>query len=494
MDILIIDQCLDCFCLKEVGAIRLIQALSKGERRRSSGPSFLATAGLMTIVLAILSSSLLIAVVPSEPSSAEGPRSSIVAQPFDEVPPSVHILTPEAGQVLTNLIVHVAWEAEDLGSGLNHTFLRFDSGNWLNVDGLISFDADLLQGGPHNVTVVVFDIAGNQARDQVDFVMEVAPDAPQSLNATAGASGIAISWAVPYDGGAPIISYKIFRRSAMDSSAASPIATSPLAAYFDVGAIAGTKYYYEVEASNTRGDSPSSSEVNATLADGPRPPDAPTSLTATPGIGFVSLSWSLPSNQGGSEVVSYKVYRTSVRGANPTMPIATLSHSQQYYIDASLISGEYYYKVSAISFAEGPRSNESNATVSGIAPGSPGTIVSMSLIEEGSDIRLSWQVPTSGASPIVRYLIYRSLTPHDPVFLNNSASTIYVDGDVTSGQTYHYWIVAENGQGQGPLSAMMTGTANSQVIGISSDVALAIVLVTLAVGMAALVIWIRRRK
>jgi fibronectin type 3 domain-containing protein len=449
---------------------------------------------LVGIVLAILSSSILTAAVPTHHSPSGGLWGSIPAQPLDQVPPSVQILAPEAGQILANLTVHVAWEAEDLESGLNHTFLRFDSGNWLNVDGLISFDADLLQGGPHNVTIVAFDIAGNQARDQIEFVVEIVPDAPQSSNATAGASGIAISWAEPYDGGSPIISYKIFRRSATNSYEASPVATSLFTTYFDVGVIAGTKYYYEVRASNSKGDGPPSSEVNATLADGPRPPDAPTSLTATSGTGFVSLSWSLPSNQGGSDVVGYRVYRTSVRGADPTVPIATLSHGQPYYIDASLISGEYYYKVSAINFAEGPRSNQSNVSVSGIEPGSPGTIVSMSLIEESSDIRLSWQAPPGGASPIVRYLVYRSLAPYDPVFLNFSSSINYVDAEVISGQTYHYWIVAENGQGQGPLSAMMTGTVQSHLLDNSGDIILAMVLVALVICIVAVVIWMRHRK
>ena len=411
---------------------------------------------------------------------------------MDDVPPSVQILTPTAGQVFTDLIFQVTWEADDLGSGVNHTFLRFDSGNWLSVDGLSGFDAQLLQGGQHNVTIYVFDRAGNHAYDLVNFTIKIVPDVPESLNATAGASGIGISWATPFDGGSPILSYKVFRSLVPGAYGPTALAIASMGRYLDSDVSAGTKYHYVVRASNARGDGPVSSEVNATLADGPRPPDAPTALAATPGMGFVSLSWSIPADQGESSVVAYKVYRTDVPGANPTLPLATLNNGQRYYIDASLVSGTYCYKVSAVNFAEGPRSNESSAVVNGIEPGSPGTIISMNLIEEASAIRLSWQPPPEGASHIIRYLIYRSLTPFDPVLLNFSSSTNYVDGDMVSGQTLCYWIVAENAQGQGPLSAMMVSAAQSEDHGIDGETILMLALAAISVCVIAVFIWSRR--
>lgn len=171
-------------------------------------PSLFKTAIVM--VIAVLFSTYFIGENPHNPSAQETIE-SIAAPPLDDVPPSIQILTPTAGQVFTDLTVQMTWEADDLGSGVNHTFLRLDSGNWLNVDGLSGFDAQLLQGGQHNVTLYVFDRAENHAYDQVNFSIQIAPDAPESVNATAGASGIGISWATPFDGGSPILSYKVFR-------------------------------------------------------------------------------------------------------------------------------------------------------------------------------------------------------------------------------------------------------------------------------------------
>jgi fibronectin type 3 domain-containing protein len=447
---------------------------------------------LIALVIFVLLTSSFVGRIANHTSSL-GSKESMVAQPLDDTPPSIQILTPMAEQVFTNLTVQVTWQADDLGSGVNLTFLRFDSGNWLNASGQSGFDAQLLLGGKHNVTVYVFDRAGNYAYDLVNFTIQVAPDAPGSMNATAGASGIVISWVTPFDGGSPILSYKVFRSLVPGNFGPVPQATASMGRYLDTDVTAGTKYYYVVRASNAQGDGPASPEVNATLADGPRPPDAPTALNATAGLGFVSLSWSSPANQGESMVVAYKVYRTNVPGANPTAPLVTLTNGQRYYIDAGLVSGAYYYKVSAINFAEGPRSNESGATVNGIEPGSPGTIVSMSLIEKASAIRLSWQSPPEGASPIFRYLIYRSLTPFDPVLLNSTNSTTFEDKTVFSGQTFHYWIVAENEQGQGPLSAMMSGAVAGPDNGIGGSIILVALVATLLFG-GALFVWMRLRR
>jgi hypothetical protein len=447
---------------------------------------------VIVLVMIVLLSSSYVGGIPQHPSAQEMTE-SIAAELVDDVPPLMQILTPTAGQVFTDLIVQVTWEADDLGSGVNHTFLRLDSGNWLNVDGLSGFEAQLLRGGPHNVTLYVLDRAGNHVYDVVNFTIQVAPDAPGSVNATAGANGIGISWATPFDGGSPILSYKVFRSLVPGAYGPTPLGNASTARYLDSNVTAGIKYYYVVRASNAPGDGPVSSEVNAILADGPRPPDAPTALTATSGMGFVSLSWSLPANQGESSVVAYKVYRTNVQGANPTFPLVTLNNGQRYYIDASLVSGTYYYKVSAVNFAEGPRSNESSTVMDGIEPGSPGTIISMSLIEEAGAIRLSWQSPPEGASPIFRYLIYRSPTPFDPVLLNSTSSTTFEDETVVIGQIFHYWIVAENGQGQGPLSAIISGAVPTPDNGTGGEIILVALVATLLFG-GAIVVWMRLRR
>jgi PKD repeat protein len=111
------------------------------------------------------------------------------------------------------------------------------------------------------------------------------------------------------------------------------------------------------------------------------PPDAPTGLTATPGNGQVSLSWTAPANNGGVAVTSYKVYRGTTSGGEALVTTGgcsglgvTLSCT-----DTGLTNGQaYYYKVSAVnSIGEGAQSAETSATPTSSCPaqqllGNPG--------------------------------------------------------------------------------------------------------------------------
>ena len=75
-------------------------------------------------------------------------------------------------------------------------------------------------------------------------------------------------------------------------------------------------------------------------------PSAPFGLQATPGDGQVSLSWSAPGSDGGSQITGYSVYRgTSPGGEGPT---AIGSPSGTSYTDTTAANGTtYYYKVTA---------------------------------------------------------------------------------------------------------------------------------------------------
>ncbi len=79
-------------------------------------------------------------------------------------------------------------------------------------------------------------------------------------------------------------------------------------------------------------------------------PSAPQNLVAVPGDGNVSLSWQAPSNDGGSAITNYKVYR------NGTL-IATIGNVSAY-ANGGLTNGiTYSYQISAVnSIGEGAKS------------------------------------------------------------------------------------------------------------------------------------------
>jgi outer membrane protein assembly factor BamB len=89
---------------------------------------------------------------------------------------------------------------------------------------------------------------------------------------------------------------------------------------------------------------------------------APGNLEASPGIEKVTLSWTAPSDDGGSAIISYKVYRAVV-GENPTL-LATVPGSNLTYTDTACAVGtDYtYYVVALNGDGASPASTVASAT------------------------------------------------------------------------------------------------------------------------------------
>jgi PKD repeat protein len=97
------------------------------------------------------------------------------------------------------------------------------------------------------------------------------------------------------------------------------------------------------------------------------PPGPPTGLTAAPGNGQVSLSWTPPVNNGGVAISGYKVYRGTTSGGETlvtTGGCSAVSGTATSCTDTGLTNGQkYFYEVSAVNaIGEGNKSNEASAT------------------------------------------------------------------------------------------------------------------------------------
>jgi len=93
-------------------------------------------------------------------------------------------------------------------------------------------------------------------------------------------------------------------------------------------------------------------------------PGAPTGLTATAGAAQVSLSWTAPASDGGSQVTGYNVYEGTSPGGESSAPVNSSPVTATNYLVTGLASGTYYFVVTAVNQAgEGPESAEASATV-----------------------------------------------------------------------------------------------------------------------------------
>src|SRR5262249_51842038 len=146
-----------------------------------------------------------------------------------------------------------------------------------------------------------------------------------------------------------------------------------------------------------------SNELNATPA---TVPGAPTLNTATGGLSSIALAWSPPASNGGSQVLGYRVYRSTASGAETLL---TSLGNVTSYTDSGVLPGvTYFYGVSAFSgVGEGPLSNEGGASLTPPAP-APGPPSLDSATAGNTTVSLSWSAGSNGGTPITGYRVYRS--------------------------------------------------------------------------------------
>ena len=221
-------------------------------------------------------------------------------------------------------------------------------------------------------------------------------------------------------------------------------------------------YDIRVAAVNSLGTGPYSSSVfGMTFA----PPNSPTNLQGTHGNTQVSLSWSAPSNNGGTPITGYLVER-STSSSGPWTQTLTGSTARSFVVTGLTNGILYYFRVSGVNIVgTGTPSNTLSVTPSTI-PGPSDITSSASYSNQQSLVKWAAPVDTGGA-PILSYNLQYSSTSSTGPWLSTtpdtfSASTIsYTFPGLTNGTRYYFQVRANNSNGSGPYSAQ---TSNSTAI------------------------------
>ena len=187
------------------------------------------------------------------------------------------------------------------------------------------------------------------------------PGAPTGLTATAsGTSTIDLAWTAPSnDGGSAISGYRIEVSSDGGSSWISLVVdTDDTNTTYEDQFPAGTTRHYRVSAINSVGTGAASNVATLTV------PGAPTGLMATAsGTNTINLTWTAPSNDGGSAISGYRIDISSDGGSSWITLVVDTDDTSTTYEDRQPAGTTRHYRVSAInSVGTGAASNVDAAT------------------------------------------------------------------------------------------------------------------------------------
>ena len=413
---------------------------------------------------------------PWSGTGAGTPRTTPGAPTIDSVTPGVGALT-------------VAWSAAaDTGgsavTGYDLRYIRSDApsksdDNWTVRDSVWSSGAlrytlgGLTSGVGYDVQVRAVNVAGNgRWSGTVSGTLQTIPAAPTIDTVTPGDKTLTIAWSVPSDtGGATITSYdaQYIRSDAPDkadarwSLQADFWTSGPLSKELP-GLTNGVRYDVRLRAVSSVGNGPWSAPASAT----PRTtPGAPTINQVTLGDGALAVSWSAPSDTGGSAITSYDL-RSSRSDApdNWTVQFSIwTSGVLQDTLDLLTNGVGYDVQVRAVNAAgAGPWS----ATISGTPRTTPAAPTIDAVTPGDETLTIAWSPPTDdGGSAITSYDV-RSIRSdaadkadaHWSVRegIGSSGPPPYALAGLTNGVRYDVALRAVNLAGDGLWSTVVTDT------------------------------------
>jgi fibronectin type 3 domain-containing protein len=273
------------------------------------------------------------------------------------------------------------------------------------------------------------------------------PGPPTGLTATAGNGRVTLSWNPPAsNGGAAILGYDLYMGTSSQGESRSPVSGGLISgtSYTVSGLTNGTRYYFTADAVNDANlHSVVSAEASATPAAPVTVPGAPRGLTAAAGDAQVSLSWQVPSSDGGATITGYRVYQGTSK-----KPVAGVTGTGTTV--KNLTNGTAYsFKVTAVNKAgEGPASGAASATPTAkvTKPGQPNGLTAS---PGNGKVTLSWKAPGSdGGTGISGYEIYRGTSPGGesgtPVNASLVAGTSFTVAGLTNGTRYYFTVAAVN--------------------------------------------------
>ncbi len=284
-----------------------------------------------------------------------------------------------------------------------------------------------------------------------------APEQPTALSATAGDGAITLSWTAP----TPFREVTSYEITVGDGTTTTEVAAGGGVTSKTISGLTnGSQYSFTVRSVNRVGESAPTAAVTATPSTRPSPPS---NLEATPAAGAIALTWSAPTDDGGSAILDYTA-RVFASGDDPSVDTAVSTKTGStsnvtFDTNDGLVNASAYDVYVSSRNANG--SSVTDASVTAVVPGRPSRPLSVDAAGLVGSARVTWTAPSSdGGAPIASYVVSAYSVPGntlvDRVVVGStdraSEGLVLVDGTA-----YEVTVAASQG---GSSSDVPTAVAN----------------------------------
>ncbi|HKD37653.1 MAG TPA: fibronectin type III domain-containing protein, partial [Pirellulales bacterium] len=297
--------------------------------------------------------------------------------------------------------------------------------------------------GINSLDLRVTDGASGGANDHADWAaarfIAGLPSAPSGLSGSvASGSQINLSWT---DNSVNENGFQILREDPNTNTfhLAATVGAN-VTSYVDSGLQNGQTYSYQIQSTNTVGNSAPSNMATISI---PTPPAQPTNLHITQlTTTTVGLAWQIPPTNDDGVKIFRRDTTTSLYSLIATLPANTTS-----YTDTGLTPGslhDYDVQTYNIGGFSGPASIE--LTLLTTAP------TGLTAVSGNNQILLNWTAPSGAAT----FNIYRGTTPGGEgttPYATGVSSPTFQDSSLTNGTTYYYTVTAVDAGGESAPSS-----------------------------------------
>jgi hypothetical protein len=284
------------------------------------------------------------------------------------------------------------------------------------------------------------------------------PFAPIIGVATGGNTQATVAWTAPDNNGSPITSYtiRVYSGGVVAVTMTGVTCATSSCSSTVMGLTNGTTYTFRVAAVNGVGEGSQSAESNQ-VKPAAGVPGAPTIGTAIPGNKQATVSWTAPSSDGGSPILSYTVQAYTGNTVSKAVPNITCSTTSCSTTVTDLTNGTAYtFTVIAVN-AMGPSAESApsnSVTPNALAPSAP--TIGTAVAGNGS-ATVAWTAPPDNGIAITSYTVRAFVGTTESVKVTgvscnttNCSSTV---NGLSNGTTYTFTVAGVNAVGEGAQSA-----------------------------------------